>query len=48
MQKGAQGIILGCTEIGLLIKQEDVLVPIFDTTVIHAMEAVNVSLGNRL
>ncbi|EJQ89493.1 aspartate/glutamate racemase family protein [Bacillus toyonensis] len=48
VQKGAQGIILGCTEIGLLIKQEDVLVPIFDTTVIHAMEAVNVSLGNRL
>jgi len=44
VQKGAQGIILGCTEIGLLIKQEDVLVPIFDTTVIHAMEAVNVSL----
>ncbi|KXY46501.1 aspartate/glutamate racemase family protein [Bacillus sp. FSL M7-1020] len=48
VQKGAQGIILGCTEIGLLIKREDVLVPIFDTTVIHAMEAVNVSLGNRL
>ena len=48
VQKGAQGIILGCTEIGLLIKQEDVLVPIFDTTVIHAMEAVNVALENRL
>ncbi|MFK4319315.1 aspartate racemase [Bacillus sp. RC145] len=48
VQKGAQGIILGCTEIGLLIKQEDVLVPIFDTTFIHAMEAVNVALGNRL
>ena len=44
VQKGAQGIILGCTEIGLLIKQEDVLVPIFDTTFIHAMEAVNVAL----
>ncbi|MEH7222039.1 aspartate racemase, partial [Bacillus toyonensis] len=37
-----------CTEIGLLIKQEDVLVPIFDTTFIHAMEAVNVALENRL
>ncbi|MGX5574220.1 aspartate/glutamate racemase family protein [Bacillus toyonensis] len=48
VQKGAQGIILGCTEIGLLIKQEDVLVPIFDTTFIHAMEAVNVALENRL
>ncbi|PFZ72813.1 aspartate/glutamate racemase family protein [Bacillus toyonensis] len=48
VQKGAQGIILGCTEIGLLIKQEDVSVPIFDTTFIHAMEAVNVALENRL
>ncbi|WP_144467172.1 aspartate/glutamate racemase family protein [Bacillus toyonensis] len=48
VQKGAQGIILGCTEIGLLIKQEDVLVPIFDTTFIHAMGAVNVALENRL
>ncbi|HDR7849364.1 TPA: aspartate/glutamate racemase family protein [Bacillus toyonensis] len=48
VQKGAQGIILGCTEIGLLIKQEDVLVPIFDTTFIHAMEAVNVALENRI
>ncbi|PDY95247.1 aspartate/glutamate racemase family protein [Bacillus toyonensis] len=48
VQKGAQGIILGCTEIGLLIKQEDVLVPIFDTTFIHAMEAVNVALESRI
>ncbi|ACK98266.1 MULTISPECIES: aspartate/glutamate racemase family protein [Bacillus cereus group] len=44
VQKGAQGIILGCTEIGLLIKQEDVSVPIFDTTHIHAIEAVKVAL----
>lgn len=43
--KGAQGIILGCTEVGLLIKQEDVSVPLFDTTVIHAIEAVNKALG---
>ncbi|MFK4309166.1 aspartate racemase [Bacillus sp. RC242] len=48
VQKGAQGIILGCTEIGLLIKQEDVVVPIFDTTFIHAIEAVNVALESRL
>ncbi|MDM5247659.1 aspartate/glutamate racemase family protein [Lysinibacillus sp. G4S2] len=41
VQSGAQGIILGCTEIGLLIKQEDVNVPVFDTTVIHAQAAVN-------
>ncbi|MDA2095422.1 aspartate/glutamate racemase family protein [Bacillus cereus] len=48
VQEGAQGIILGCTEIGLLIKQENVSVPIFDTTHIHAIEAVKVALDNRL
>ncbi|MBE7104637.1 aspartate/glutamate racemase family protein [Bacillus cereus] len=48
VQQGVQGIILGCTEIGLLIKQEDVSVPIFDTTHIHAIEAVNFALRNRL
>ncbi|HDR3652372.1 aspartate/glutamate racemase family protein [Bacillus sp. SM-B1] len=47
IQEGAKGIILGCTEIGLLIKQEDVSVPIFDTTHIHAVEAVNFALQNR-
>ncbi|HDR8261911.1 TPA: aspartate/glutamate racemase family protein [Bacillus cereus] len=44
VQEGAQGIILGCTEIGLLIKQENVSVPIFDTTHIHAIEGVKVAL----
>jgi aspartate racemase len=34
--QGAQGIILGCTEIGLLIHQEDTCIPLFDTTLIHA------------
>ena len=37
---GAEGIILGCTEIGLLVKQEDSSVPLFDTTQIHAEAAV--------
>ncbi|CAH2716199.1 L-aspartate/glutamate-specific racemase [Neobacillus rhizosphaerae] len=41
---GAEAIILGCTEIGLLIKQEDTEVPLFDTTVIHAIEAVKMAL----
>jgi aspartate racemase len=41
---GAEGIILGCTEIGLLIKQEDSEVPLFNTTVIHAIESVNMAL----
>lgn len=36
---GAEAIILGCTEIGLLIKQEDVSLPVFDTTLIHARKA---------
>ncbi|RXZ01697.1 aspartate/glutamate racemase family protein [Fictibacillus sp. S7] len=44
IESGAQGIILGCTEIGLLIKPEDSSVPLFDTTNIHALEAVNFSL----
>lgn len=39
IEKGAQGIILGCTEIPLLINQEDVNVPVFDTTTIHAKAA---------
>ena len=37
--KGAQGIILGCTEIGLLVKQSDTTVPLFDTALIHAQNA---------
>ena len=41
VQSGAQGVILGCTEIGLLIKQNHVDIPVFDTTMIHAQAAVN-------
>jgi len=41
---GAEGVILGCTEIGLLIRQEDVRVPLFDTTQIHATAAVEHAL----
>jgi aspartate racemase len=40
---GAEGIILGCTEIPLLIKQEDVSVPVFDTTAIHAAKAFSLA-----
>ena len=43
-ENGAEGIILGCTEIPLLIRQEDVSVPIFDTTSIHAESAVEFAL----
>jgi aspartate racemase len=41
---GAQGIVLGCTEIPLLIKQEDVSIPVLDTTTIHAISAVEFAL----
>ncbi|MCC2116698.1 aspartate/glutamate racemase family protein [Bacillus halotolerans] len=45
VDRGAEGIILGCTEIGLLVKVEDSEVPLFDTTLIHAQKAVNKSLS---
>ncbi|MDM9748375.1 aspartate/glutamate racemase family protein [Clostridioides difficile] len=38
-KQGAEAVILGCTEIVLLIKQNDTSIPLFDTTVIHAIEA---------
>lgn len=44
VEQGAEGIILGCTEIGLLVRPEDADVPLFDTTVIHALEAVKKAL----
>lgn len=43
--EGAQGIILGCTEIGLLIQQADVDIPLFDTTEIHCTVAVKKALA---
>lgn len=45
VERGAQGIILGCTEIGLLIHDDDVAVPLFDTAKIHAEAAVAYALG---
>jgi|SRR5215213_2375161 len=44
--KGAEGIVLGCTEIPLLIKAGDCNTKLFDTTLIHAMAAVNFALEN--
>lgn len=43
--KGAEGVILGCTEIPLMIKQSDSPIPVFDTTRLHAKEAVEFALG---
>lgn len=45
VSNGAEGIVLGCTEIPLLIKQDDVNIPIFDTTMIHSISAVEFALG---
>ena len=45
--QGAEGVILGCTEIGLLISQADSPIPVFDTTAIHAAAAVQFLLGNE-
>jgi len=42
--RGAEGVILGCTEIPLLISQPDVNIPVFDTTRIHAEKAVEWAL----
>jgi aspartate racemase len=43
-ERGAQGVILGCTEIGLLVKEADSPLPLFDTTAIHAKAAVELAL----
>ncbi|AFQ44742.1 aspartate/glutamate racemase family protein [Desulfosporosinus meridiei] len=44
IERGAMGIILGCTEIGLLVKPVDSSVPLFDTTSLHAIGAVNLAI----
>ena len=45
VKDGAEGVILGCTEIGLLVHPEDCRVPLFDTTRIHAEAAVDFALS---
>src|SRR6185437_9382243 len=42
---GAQGVILGCTELPMLVSPEDSTVPLFDTTTLHAMAAVDLALA---
>jgi aspartate racemase len=44
-RRGSDGVILGCTEIGLLIKQSDVTPPLFDSAAIHAAAAVRFALS---
>lgn len=47
-KQGAQGVILGCTEIGLLIQQEDTNLTVFDTTQIHATRAAMLAINKLL
>ena len=46
VKQGAEGAILGCTEIPLLLKQSDCPTPLFDTTLIHSQAAVEFSLNS--
>lgn len=45
IEQGVEGVILGCTEIGLLIQQQDLNIPVFDTTQIHVDALVNFALS---
>ena len=45
-RQGAQGVILGCTEIPMLIKQKDSPIPVFDTTYLHAVAALDWAMEN--
>jgi aspartate racemase len=45
VERGAEGVILGCTEIPILVKAEDASVPLFDTTALHALAAVDMALA---
>jgi aspartate racemase len=45
--RGAEGVILGCTEIPLIVNQDLYEVPLFDTTYLHAEMAVEIALGER-
>lgn len=47
VEQGAQGIILGCTEITMLVNSNDATVPLFDTTVIHAGEAAFLACDSK-
>ena len=44
-QDGADGVIFGCTEVGLLISQDDLALPAFDTTELHAIAALDFALN---
>ncbi len=43
--RGGDGVILGCTELGMILSAGDLDIPVFDTTVLHARRAVDFALG---
>lgn len=43
-ERGVEAVLLGCTELGMLVRSEDIDVPIYDTTLLHASEAVQLAL----
>jgi aspartate racemase len=45
VDEGAQGILLGCTEIDLLVSPNDTSVPVFDTTRLHVQKAIQLALA---
>jgi aspartate racemase len=45
VERGAEGILLGCTEIDLLVGADDSSVPVFDTTRLHVQKAVELALA---
>jgi aspartate racemase len=47
VDRGAQGVILGCTEIPLIVSQDDYSIPVYDTTALHAEAAIEFALKNE-
>jgi aspartate racemase len=47
VERGAEAILLGCTEIDLLVGEADASVPLFDTTALHARAAVDLALAEQ-
>jgi aspartate racemase len=48
VEKGAEGIILGCTEIPSLVGSNNINVPVYDTTYLHAKTAVEIALDEKI
>ena len=45
-EQGIEGVLLGCTELGAIVRSEDAVLPLFDTTAIHAEAIVELALGD--